>query len=101
MLGVTYEFVAWSDGGAQSHSVVVAPGSQTFTASFAAVPAGDGDANCDGLIDFFDIDPFLLALFDSVGYAATYPGCLQFADVDDSGAVDFFDIDPFLAVLFG
>jgi hypothetical protein len=61
-----------------------------------------GDANCDGQLDFFDIDAFLLALFDQPGYAAAYPGCYpENSDVDGSGNVDFFDIDPFVACLFG
>jgi hypothetical protein len=60
-----------------------------------------GDANCDGAVDFFDIDPFLLALFDLPNYQATYcDGSLVAADVDCSGAIDFFDIDPFLSCLF-
>ncbi len=60
-----------------------------------------GDANCDGSVDFFDIDPFLEALFDPIGYAAVYcGGSTDTVDVDCSGGVDFFDIDPFLACLF-
>lgn len=70
--------------------------------TFTVVPADlVGDMNCDGLIDFFDIDGFLLALFDPAGYAAAYPGCeLAHADLDADGVVSFFDIDPFLALLF-
>jgi subtilisin-like proprotein convertase family protein len=65
--------------------------------------AGDrGDVNCSGAIDFFDIDPFLLGLFDLATYQATYcGGSICAIDIDCSGAVDFFDIDPFLACLFG
>ncbi len=60
------------------------------------------DTNCDGRIDFFDIDPFLLALFDETGYAAAYPDCWHItADVNRDGRVDFFDIDPFVNCLFG
>ncbi len=60
-----------------------------------------GDTNCDGNVDFFDIDPFLLALFDPAQYAIDFPDCdILSADVDGSGGVDFFDIDPFLEVLF-
>jgi hypothetical protein len=61
-----------------------------------------GDANCDGTVDFFDIDAFLQALFDPSGYAAAYPACapLGTADVNNDGSVDFFDIDGFLAILF-
>jgi hypothetical protein len=60
-----------------------------------------GDTNCDGTIDFFDIDPFLLALFDPAGYATAFPDCsLDSADVNTDDNVDFFDIDPFLGCLF-
>lgn len=60
-----------------------------------------GDANCDGSVDFFDIDPFLLALLDEVGYAAQYPGCdRRLSDLDDDGQVSFFDIEAFVACLF-
>jgi hypothetical protein len=60
-----------------------------------------GDVNCDGNVDFFDIDPFLLVLFDPTGYADQYPGCpLANADCNSDNSVDFFDIDPFLNCLF-
>jgi hypothetical protein len=61
-----------------------------------------GDLNGDGTIDFFDIDPFLLALFDPAGFAATYPNVDPLAaDLNGDDNVDFFDIDPFLACIFG
>ncbi len=64
-------------------------------------PGDRGDANCDGTIDFFDIDPFLLSLFNPAAYtAANCGGSLCAADIDCNGGVDFFDIDPFLACLF-
>lgn len=59
------------------------------------------DTNCDGAVDFFDIDPFLLALFDPTGYEAAFPDCaLESADCNNDMSVDFFDIDAFLACLF-
>ncbi len=59
------------------------------------------DVNCDCTVDFFDIDPFLLALFDPTAYAETYLECpISQADINGDGAVDFFDIDPFLNCLF-
>ncbi len=59
------------------------------------------DVNCDGTVDFFDIDPFLLALFDAAGYDAAFPDCdRNNADVNKDGSVDFFDIDAFLDALF-
>jgi hypothetical protein len=60
-----------------------------------------GDLNCDGLINFFDIDPFVMTLFDPSAYETAYAFChLLNADVDASGAVNFFDIDPFINLLF-
>ncbi len=60
-----------------------------------------GDLNCDGVVDFFDIDGFLLALFDPSGYAHQNPSCPRSnADCNNDGVVDFFDIDAFLACLF-
>ncbi len=54
-----------------------------------------GDLDCDGDVDFFDIDPFVAALNPD----AT-PNCPRMnADCDNDGDVDFFDIDPFVARL--
>ena len=63
--------------------------------------AAPGDANCDGAMDFFDIDPFVLALFDPLTYRQQHPACSQtVTDVNADGRVDFFDIDPFVDCLF-
>jgi hypothetical protein len=59
-----------------------------------------GDVNCDGAVNGFDIDPFVLALVDPGAYAAQYPSCtVARADCDLSGSVDGFDIDPFVRFL--
>jgi hypothetical protein len=61
-----------------------------------------GDLNCDGLVNAFDIDPFILALTDPVAYAAAYPNCnILNADCNGDSAVNAFDIDPFIALLTG
>jgi T5SS/PEP-CTERM-associated repeat protein len=61
-----------------------------------------GDVNCDGLVNSFDIDPFVLALTNPAGYAAAYPHCSHLqADVNNDGAVNSFDIDPFVLLLTG
>ncbi len=61
-----------------------------------------GDANCDGFIDFDDINAFVLALGDPAGYQAAYPNCNAFyADCNADGVVDFEDINPFVALLSG
>jgi hypothetical protein len=58
------------------------------------------DLNCDGSVNNFDIDPFVLALTDAAGYAVQFPDCnAALADVNGDGAVNNFDIDPFVACL--
>ncbi len=54
-----------------------------------------GDANCDGQIDFGDINAFVAALVEGTycdGTGAT-------ADVDQNGSVGFEDINPFVNLL--
>jgi hypothetical protein len=59
-----------------------------------------GDCNCDGLVNFDDIDPFVLALSSPGDYAFQYPTCYRLlADCDGDRDVDFDDIDPFVGVL--
>jgi hypothetical protein len=61
---------------------------------------GLGDMNCDGLVNSFDIDPFVLALLDEAGYAAAFPACLHNnADVNGDTFINSFDIDPFVALI--
>lgn len=59
-----------------------------------------GDLNCDGAVNFGDIDPFVLALSDPAGYQAAYPNCnILNGDCNRDGQVNFEDIDPFVALL--
>jgi hypothetical protein len=61
-----------------------------------------GDANCDDEVNFFDIDPFVMALFDRSAYDTLFCGGDHCSiDMDCSGTINFFDIDPFVATLFG
>ncbi|MEW6250227.1 MAG: hypothetical protein AB1716_06250 [Planctomycetota bacterium] len=61
-----------------------------------------GDLNCDGELNFCDINPFVLALADPAGYAAQYPQCdRMLADINRDGLVDFNDINPFVWLLCG
>ncbi len=65
-------------------------------------PFDVGDLNCDGLINAFDIDPFVLALTDPELYAEMYPDCdYMLADINGDGLVNAFDIDPFVQLLTG
>ncbi len=57
--------------------------------------ACSGDANCDGQIDFGDINAFVAALVDGI-YC---DGSGANADVNENGSVGFEDINPFVALL--
>jgi len=59
-----------------------------------------GDLDCDGDVDFDDINPFVLALSGEAAYLDDYPDCRWLnADIDGDGDVDFDDIDPFVTLL--
>ncbi|MBU0640895.1 MAG: hypothetical protein KKB50_18670 [Planctomycetes bacterium] len=61
-----------------------------------------GDMNCDGVINGFDIDPFVLALLGPDYYYAQYPDCdHMLADINRDGEVNGFDIDAFVELLIG
>ena len=69
---------------------------------FTALIPPPGDLNCDGVVDNFDVDPFVLAITDQTGYQAAYPGCdYMLADINDDGSVNNFDIEPFVDLLTG
>ena len=72
------------------------------TEIFATVespPLCAGDLDCDGVIDFDDIDPFVAALGCQGGDPNCWdPGCPWLnGDCNDDGTVDFDDIDSFVA----
>jgi hypothetical protein len=59
-----------------------------------------GDTNCDGRLDFGDIDAFTLAITDPAGYAFTYPSCdRNHADCNGDNEITFDDIDSFVSYL--
>ena len=61
-----------------------------------------GDLNCDGLVNNFDIDAFVLALTDPAAYAQQFPDCdATNADANGDGVVNNFDIDAFVELLTG
>jgi len=68
--------------------------------------SGFGDLNCDGLVNSFDVDPFVLALTSAgddppfAGYLLANPGCNPvLADINADGLLNSFDIDPFVQLL--
>ena len=63
-----------------------------------------GDLNCDGVVNNFDIDPFVLVITSTPPsypeYYAAYPECdHMLADCNADGSVNNFDIDPFVDLL--
>lgn len=63
----------------------------------ARLPAR-GDLNCDGVVNNFDINPFVLALVDADEYSIAFPDCdRDNADINEDGEVNNFDIDGFVA----
>ena len=61
-----------------------------------------GDLNCDGRVDFGDINPFVQILSDPAGWQADHPACpASNGDLDSNGNIDFGDINPFVALLSG
>jgi hypothetical protein len=62
--------------------------------------AHPGDLNCDGAINFGDINPFVLVLTSPAEYQEAFPDCsITNGDIDQDGSVDFRDINPFVALL--
>ena len=71
-----------------------------FLSNWATLPWKPGDLNCDGVVNNFDIDPFVLALTNPSAYHAAYRACnVMNADCNGDGQVDNFDIDPFVKLL--
>ena len=60
-----------------------------------------GDMNGDGELDKFDVDEFVLALVDPVGYAARYPEFdrTRRGDINGDGVFDALDVESFVDLL--
>jgi hypothetical protein len=85
---------------------VMTGGTFELVGGFWSLPPGPqlsrGDLNCDGAVNGYDIDPFVLALTSPTEYATVYPSCnILNADTNCDGAVNGYDIDPFVACLTG
>jgi hypothetical protein len=62
-----------------------------------------GDLNCDGAVNFGDINPFVLYLSNFASWQTTYSGCNpQNGDINGDGTYPAFsDINPFVTLLSG
>ncbi len=59
-----------------------------------------GDANCDGLVNFDDINAFVTSLTGEAAYQAAFPGCEYYNnDANLDGGVNFDDIGAFVCCL--
>lgn len=104
--GTMYNF--WFDASAapvdtDSTLSLFKPGSPAHYLGATRGPASTAllaDMNCDGAVNNFDIDAFVLALTDMAAYDAQFPDCDASAgDVNGDGLLNNFDIDPFVTCL--
>ena len=86
-------------------SVAMSGGTITLVGGFwPGVPMyAPGDLNCDGSVNFKDINPFVLYLSNFSGWQTANPGCpAQNGDINQDGTYPSFkDINPFVALLSG
>ena len=85
---------------ANSGFVAVAGG---FTQSVALRVRVPGDLNCDAVVNFKDINPFVAYLSSLSSWQNTFPGCPPWnGDINSDGTYPSFgDINPFVALLSG
>lgn len=75
---------------------IVMDGNKSVTAVFFLI----GDINCDGVLSYADINPFVQAVSFTEGIGWPYPDCPWLnADVNSDGTVSYADINPFVALL--
>jgi hypothetical protein len=102
--GSSYTIAGVGPSDAGEYDVVVsnAGGSQTSSPA-RLVLSLRCDANCDGLVNNFDIDAFVIAITQGQSAWQQLFGCdfLCACDTDRNGTVNNFDIDPFVACLTG
>ena len=68
--------------------------------AFLLTPYKYGDLNCDGKVDGLDVQAFVDALLDELGYEGQYPYCNRMlADIDGNGVISLADVAPFVASL--
>jgi uncharacterized membrane protein len=90
-----------TDGG-KIVGVGASPELPGYGLGYRMTPVTPGDLNCDGFINGYDIDPFVLALTDEAAYDEHWPDCNRSnADVNGDGDVNGYDIDPFVELLVG
>lgn len=77
---------------------------EVYNAAFVTGPFQylAGDTNCDGIITYGDINPFVLAISGQSAYESAYPTCRWLnADCNADSTVTYGDINPFVGALAG
>jgi hypothetical protein len=98
---LTIDPVDFADAGDYDVVATNICGSTTSSSATLAVWAR-GDMNCDGVIDFGDINPLVLAMEGELEYYAQFPTCNWYnADMNADTYVDLGDINPFVALFTG
>jgi hypothetical protein len=101
---VGWHFDHWEGdlSGSTNPTTILMDGDKSVTAVFLS-SALYGDLNCDGSVDFGDINPFVLYLSNFSAWQITYAGCNpENGDINGDGLYpDFGDINPFVALLTG
>ncbi len=69
-----------------------------LTPAALAADVRPADMNCDGSVNFSDIDGFAVAIISEAGYLTAFPACnYRNADCNFDGLVNFDDINSFVA----
>ncbi len=100
----TLTISALEAGDAGNYDCVVTNGCGATTSSAATLTLGStvvrGDPNCDGFVNFDDINAFIVAIVSEKQYAAEFPSCNWLnADTNEDGLVNFDDISTFTCCL--
>lgn len=112
--GASHEFMFSHDPSATAYAGMVlvredvfgVPGPLTMRVPTAVTemdfrtPPLPADLNCDGLVNNYDIDPFVLAVTSPGLYALEYPDCdILAGDMNHDGHVTYGDIGGFVAAI--
>ena len=100
--GATYYIVSRARDRSGNYDVLITNSCGNATSARAPFWRS-GDMNCDGVVNFKDINPFVAYLSDFSNWQTTYAGCSpQNGDVNGDGTYPSFkDINPFVALLSG